>query len=219
MTTWYTSASSAPATFPARNASATAASAPARSEEVATTRPSGGGGVSAETPAGSAPPGSSISAAAARSALSSTAPSSGGSRNDPASDPSSSNRHVRRRRTRAAASPAAEHCRCARANRSSWFPVIGAAITASCSSVAGVAIRVSARTLAYDSRAAANSRRITGSPRRARATRTCSRAVPEDSWHRHDSHAAQLPSSRDAQPRRSSNSASSTRNRQVAAAR
>src|SRR6185369_14574980 len=86
-------------------------------------------------------------------------------------------------------------------------------------SVAGAAIRVSARTLAYDSRPAANRARITGSTRSARATRTCSRAVPEDSWHFHDSHCAQEPISHDAQPRRASKSASRTRNRHVAAAR
>ena len=137
----------------------------------------------------------------------------------PDSDPSSSNRQVSRRRTRAAASPAAVTCRCARANRSSWFPVIGPAISARPASVAGVAIRVSARTLAYDSRPAANSPRMTGRSRRARATRTCSRAVPEDIWHFHDSHAAQLVISHDAQPRRASKSASRTRNRHVAAAR
>ena len=99
------------------------------------------------------------------------------------------------------------------------MPVIGPAISASPSSVAGVAIRVSARTFTYDMRPAANSLLITGRSRSARATRTCSRAVPEDSWHFHDSHAAQLLISQLAQPRRSSNSASSTRNRHVAAAR
>ena len=67
--------------------------------------------------------------------------------------------------------------------------------------------------------AAANWARMTGRPRRARATRTCSRAVPEDSWHFHDSHCAQLFISHDAQPRRASKSPSRTRNRQVAAAR
>jgi hypothetical protein len=71
-----------------------------------------------------------------------------------------------------------ETCRCARANRSSCPAVIGAANSASSLSVCGAAIRVSARTLAYDSRPAANSARMTGSCRSARATRTCSRAVP-----------------------------------------
>jgi hypothetical protein len=137
----------------------------------------------------------------------------------PANDPSSSNRHASRRRTRAAASSAWLACRWARAYRSSWFPVIGPAIPASPASVSGVAIRVSARTLAYDNRAAANSSRITGRSRSARATRTCSRAVPEDIWHFHDSHAAQLFISQLAQPRRASKSASRVRNRQVAAVR
>jgi hypothetical protein len=116
--------------------------------------------------------------------------------------------------------------RCARANRSSWFAVIGPASSASPASVAAVAIRVSARTLAYDSFAAANRARITGRSRSARATRTCSRAtrtcsraVPDDIWHFHDSHCAQEPISHDAQPRRASKSPSRTRNRHVAAAR
>ena len=111
----------------------------------------------------------------------------------PDSDPSSSNRHTSRRRTRASASSARVTWRCARANRSSWLAVIGPASSASPASVAGVAIRVSARTLAYDSFAAANRARITGRSRSARATRTCSRAVPDDIWHFHDSHCAQEP--------------------------
>jgi hypothetical protein len=137
----------------------------------------------------------------------------------PDREPSSSNRQVSRRRTRASASSAAVTWRWARANRSSWFAVIGPASSASPASVAAVAIRVSARTLAYDSAAAANRARITGRSRSARATRTCSRAVPEDSWHFHDSHCAQELISHDAQPRRASKSASRTRNRHVAAAR
>src|SRR5438105_4717296 len=60
---------------------------------------------------------------------------------------------------------------------------------------------------------------MTGRSRRARATRTCSRAVPEDSWHFHDSHCAQELISQLAQPRRASKSASRTRNRHVATAR
>ena len=137
----------------------------------------------------------------------------------PDSEPSSSNRQVSRRRTRASASSAALTWRWARANRSSWFAVIGPASSARPASVAAVAIRVSARTLAYDSAAAANRARMTGRSRRARATRTCSRAVPEDSWHFHDSHCAQEFISQLAQPRRASKSASRTRNRHVAAAR
>ena len=43
--------------------------------------------------------------------------------------------------------------------------------------------------------------------------------MPEDIWHFHDSHAAQLVISQLAQPRRASKSASRTRNRHVAAAR
>ena len=193
-------------------------SASARLEEVG----AGGwapGGVSAETSGGCTSCGCSRSAAAARNAFSNTAPASGGSRNVPARDPSSSNRQASRRRTRASASSAALTCRCARANRSSWLPVIGPASSTSPASVPGVAIRVSARTFAYDSRPAPNSPRITGRFRSARATRTCSRAVPEDIWHFHDSHSAQLFMSQLAQPRRASKSPSSTRNRHVAAAR
>ena len=149
-------------------------------------------GVSAETPA-AARSRPARSAQAARSAFSSTAPCKGGSRNVPDRDPSSSNRQVSRRRTRASASSAWVTWRCARANRSSWFAVIGPASSASPASVAAVAIRVSARTLAYDSRPAANRARITGRSRSARATRTCSRAVPDDIWHFHDSHCAQEP--------------------------
>src|SRR5580704_1579931 len=53
----------------------------------------------------------------------------------------------------------------------------------------------------------------------ARATRTCSRAVPEAIWHFHDSHAAQDGISQSAQPLRASKSAISSRNWQVAAVR
>src|SRR5690348_16641226 len=60
---------------------------------------------------------------------------------------------------------------------------------------------------------------MTGRSRSARATRTCSRAVPDDIWHFHDSHCAHEPISQLAQPRRASKSASRTRNRHVAAAR
>jgi hypothetical protein len=214
--TWYTAASSAPATFPARNDSATATRASARPEDVRTT---GSAGVSAGTsrcPSSGVP---SRSLHAARSALSSTVPCNGGSRNVPDSDPSSSIRQASRRRTRASPSSTWVTCRWARANRSSWFPVIGPAISASPASLSGVAIRVSARTLAYDSRPAPNSPRITGSSRSTRATRTCSRAVPADIWHFQDSHCAQLFISHDAQPLRASKSPSRTRNRQVAAAR
>jgi hypothetical protein len=66
----------------------------------------------------------------------------------PDRDPSSSNRQASRRRIRAVVSSARLTWRRARANRSSWFPVIGPAISARPASVAGVAIRVSARTFA-----------------------------------------------------------------------
>ncbi|MGH3179900.1 MAG: hypothetical protein ACRDPF_39250 [Streptosporangiaceae bacterium] len=80
--------------------------------------------------------------------MSRTAPARGGSRNVPDRDPSSSNRQTRRRRIRASVSSAAVTWRWARANRSSWLAVIGPASSASPASLCGVAIRVSARTLA-----------------------------------------------------------------------
>jgi len=109
--------------------------------------------------------------------------------------------------------------RCAVTNRSSCPAVIGPASPARSASVGGVAIRVSARTLAYDIRPAANSAVMTGRQRSARATRTCSRAVPGATWHFHASQAAQEASSQLAHPRRASKSPTSTRNRHVAAAR
>ena len=109
--------------------------------------------------------------------------------------------------------------RWARANRSSCPAVIAVAIWARSASLSASAILVSARTFAYDSRAAANSARISGSPGRARATRTCSRAVPGAIWHFHDSHAAHDGISHDAHPSRLSKSATSSRNRHVAAVR
>ncbi len=136
-----------------------------------------------------------------------------------ASDPSSSSRQDTRRAARVCWSSAAETCRCARANRSSCPAVIGPAISARSASVAGVAIRVSARTFAYDSCPAANPAQITGSARSARATRTCSRAVPGAIWHFHASHAAHEGKSHDAHPPRASKSPTSSKNRQVAAVR
>ena len=92
--------------------------------------------------------GCSRSPTAARSALSRTAPCRGGSRKVPVREPSSSWRQVRRRWILAAASSAGLCWRCARANRSSWLAVIGVAISTRPCSLAGVAILVSARTLA-----------------------------------------------------------------------
>jgi hypothetical protein len=147
--------------------------------------------------------------------LSSTVPSSGGSRNVPVIVPSSSIRHDSRRNAVTRPSSRSLTCRCAAANRSSWLAVIGTASSARPSSVSGTAIRVSARTLEYDSRPAACSAVITGSTRSARATRTCSRAVPADIWHRHASHCAQLFICQLAHPPLASKSPSSTRNRHV----
>jgi len=64
-----------------------------------------------------------------------------------------------------------------------------------------------------------NSARISGSSGRARATRTCSRAVPDAIWHFHDSQAAHDGISHGAHPPRLSKSATSSRNRHVAAVR
>ena len=80
-------------------------------------------------------------------------------------------------------------------------------------------IRVSARTLAYDNRPAANSAVISGKPPSARATRTWSLAVPGAIWHLHESQAAQEGISQSAHPCRASKSATNIRNWQVAAVR
>ena len=82
----------------------------------------------------------------------------------------------------------------------------------------GVAIRVSARTFAYDKQArpelAPDHRQVSQRPR---YPDMLPREVPEDTWHFHDTPSAQLFMSRLAQPRRASKSPSSTRNRHVAA--
>ena len=110
--------------------------------------------------------------------------------------------------------------RWARANRSSWFAVIGPASSASPASVAGAAIRVSARTLAYDSRAGGepgpDHRQVPqrpGHPDMLPGGAGGHLALPRQPL-RAGPH---LPA--DAQPRRASKSASRTRNRHVAAAR
>jgi hypothetical protein len=185
------------------------------------------GGVSSVSPAGAVSPagsgcgrcGCSQSPAAARSACSTTAPSAAGSRALIVTDPSSATCTLTRRAARLASSSASDALRCAATNRSHCAAVIGPVTSASSASVAAVAIRVSARALAYDIRPAANSEQIAGRPASARATRTCSRAVPGATWHLHASHAAHEGRSQHAQPRRASNSATSCKNRQVPAAR
>jgi hypothetical protein len=67
-------------------------------------------------------------------------------------------------------------------------------------------------------RPSVNVRRVVGSSRSARATRTYSRAVRRSTPQRHDSHWAQDLTFQPAHPCRASKSPSSTRNRQVAAA-
>ena len=68
---------------------------------------------------------------------------------------------------------------------SSCAAVVRSASSTSAASVAGVATRVSARTFEYDSRPAASAASTSGSVPSARATRTCSRAVPRSQPTRH----------------------------------
>ncbi len=235
------------ATFPDRYAPATSISASARlARQVAVPRaacapPPGSfeaaslAYVSAGTPSaeglvcGVCPPssagsswarcGCSQSPAAARSACNTTAASAAGSRMLMATQPSSRTWTLTRRVARLASSAASDAVRCAATIRSHWAAVIGPVISARSVSFAAVAIRVSARAFAYDIRPAANSAWITGRSASARATRTCSRAVPGATWHFHANHAAHEGRSQHSQPRRASNSATSSRKRQVPAAR
>ncbi len=85
-------------------------------------------------------------------------------------------------------------------------------------SVSGVATRVSARTLAYDSSPRARASARSGSTSRARATRTRSRAAPRSSPTRQLSHAAQERKPV-FHPPRASNSRIRARRRAVAASR
>lgn len=131
--------------------------------------------------------------------------------------PSSSNRTDRSRRCRwASAASGADWAwtiRQVRQIRSSWLAVANRAKPNIVSSVAAVVTRVSARTLEYDSRPAANASATSGSSRSRRATRTRSRAagmaMPSfqfSQW----AHDRVCPS---AQPPNSSNSAISPRKR------
>ena len=95
--------------------------------------------------------GCSQSPAAARSACSTTAPSAAGSLALIVIDPSSPTWTLTRRSAQLASSSVSDALRCAATNRSHCAAVIGPAISARSASVAVVAIRVSARTLAYDS--------------------------------------------------------------------
>ena len=79
-----------------------------------------------------------------------------------------------------------------RHTRSSCAPVVASAISTSRASFAAVATRVSARTLAYDSRPVDIASSIAANRPSARATRTFSRAAPGTSPIRHASHSAQL---------------------------
>jgi hypothetical protein len=96
--------------------------------------------------------------------------------------------------------------------------VAACASASSRASVSGVAIRVSARTLAYDTSPRPRAAAISGSSPTARATRTRSRAAPGSSPTFHPSHAAQEGKPL-AQPCLASNSRISWSNRAVAASR
>jgi hypothetical protein len=105
-----------------------------------------------------------------------------------------------------------------RQNRSVWLAVAESANSSSADSQSGAAMRVSARTFAYDSRPAANAASIRGRTRSARATRTCSRAVPGARPHCQANHSAHERMPTPNQPFRSSNSATSRNQAAVAAA-
>ena len=79
------------------------------------------------------------------------------------------------------------------------------------------ATRVSARTFEYESLPSANAAEIAGNSRSAFAVRTFSRAAPGDIPQRHASQSAQLAQPHFAQPKRSSNSRTSTSMRYVSA--
>ena len=210
----------AAAIFPVRYAPATCTSASARlARQVEAPRPECSAGLVSSAVSSCGRCGCSQSPAAARSACSTTAPSAAGSLALIVIDPSSPTWTLTRRSAQLASSSVSDALRCAATNRSHCAAVIGPAISARSASVAVVAIRVSARTLAYDIRPAANSAVMRGRLARARATRTCSRAVPGATWHFHASHAAHDGRSHVAQPPRASNSATSWRKRHVPAAR
>src|SRR3989442_13599306 len=102
--------------------------------------------------------------------------------------------------------------------RSTWSAVPARPTANSRSSVSGVATRVRARTLAYESSPRARAWASSGSVPRARATRTRSRAAPRSSPTRQLSQAAQ---ERNPvfQPSRASNARMRSRRRAVAASR
>jgi len=102
--------------------------------------------------------------------------------------------------------------------RSTWAAVPARPTASSRASVAGVATRVSARTLAYESSPRARAWASAGSVPRARATRTFSRAAPRSSPTRQLSHAAQERKPV-FQPPRASNARIRSRRRAVAASR
>src|SRR6266545_1576783 len=102
--------------------------------------------------------------------------------------------------------------------RSTWSAVPARPTASRRSSVSGVATRVRARTLAYESSPHARARASRGSVPRARATRTRSRAAPRSSPTRQLSQAAQERKPV-FQPSRASNSRMRFRRRAVAASR
>ena len=105
-----------------------------------------------------------------------------------------------------------------RTMRSTCSAVPARPIASRRSSVSGVATRVSARTLAYDSSPCASAWASRGSVASARATRTFSRAAPRSRPTRQESHSAQERKPL-FQPPRASNSRIRSSRRAVAASR
>ena len=140
-----------------------------------------------------APPASLASAASCSIAAHTAAASSGGSTASITTIPSFRSRRVTVRRARTSSADSAPSRCTARSFRqisSSCAAVVWCASSSSAASVAGVATRVIARTFEYDRRPAPSAASIRGSAPSARATRTCSRAVPGSQPTRHASQLA-----------------------------
>lgn len=158
----------------------------------------------------------SSSASSASMAATNCAPSSAGNRRLTNNDPSASRSHCMLRST---AGRAFFVDRAAATTVSTCEAVPCRAMLSRPRSVSGFAIRVIARTFAYEMRPPANASVMAGSPDKACATRRCSRAVrrlsPTRQFNQCEHERTPVPD----QPARVSNSAKSWRNRQVAAAR
>ena len=149
------------------------------------------------------------------SAANITAPSSAGSRARRTREPSVSV-YQRTRRLNSCSSRSVSWRRKARIARSSCDAVQVFVSLSSVTSSTRSAALVASRTFEYDSSPAVKAALISGSCRRHRATRTCSRAVPGDSEHAQDSQWAQCRIPPPDHPPDASNSA--TRLSQVAVA-